>query len=358
MGYLADQTSNHVHQQLRNRLIQGVLYVAIAILMAGQFKWTGFIIVLSLSIIVSLIGSYNTYGAIPIIKDIVKPSDIPEAEGFESGINSTISLTGGLIGASLLSLFQYQYSLFAFLNAISFFSAFWLLFHSREYFLQLPCSHVKIGKTYGMFNNCRKFLRKTQANFTLLKKESTIVQFIKVFMAINLFDSGQGVLLNLSFAHEQKLLFINYGYTVALLGMVESVGSIVGSLLPGRITRYFSISICIISIYVAYGLLALNIIFFKGKILLLVLTVISSILIGILNPIVQGKMINELPKESIGSIISAFYTVVQLTVPLGSMIFATMANTLSLQVSWISLFLFNLVTLLLWILLQRKQITI
>ncbi|WP_125762422.1 MFS transporter [Levilactobacillus mulengensis] len=355
MGYLADQTTNHFRQQLRNRLIQGLLYLIISLILLAQGNWPGFIIILSLSMLVSLISSYNTYGAIPIIKDIVVPKDISEAAGFEAGINATISITGGLIGAALLAAFHYHYSLFALVNAASFFLAFALLFHVRRHFAILASSQVVVPKQVGFTASIRHFFHQTRHNFKLLKQHASIIQFTEVFMAINLFDAGQEVLLNLSFAHQPRLLLINYGYTVALVGMVESVGSIVGSLLPGRLTRRFNIPIGIVLIYATYGLMPLNILFLKSRALLLLVVIVSSVLTGILNPQVQGKMINDLPKESIGSIISAFYTVVQLTVPLGSLIFATLANALSLKFSWIGLLVFDGGTFLLWLVQRRHQ---
>lgn len=356
MGYLADQTTNHYRQQLRNRLLQGVCFVLISGLMLGVTNWVGFAAILVLSMLVKLIGSYNTYGAIAIIKDIVAPADISEAEGFEAGTNATISITGGLIGAALLSAFHYHYSLFALMNAASFFLAFGLLFSMRQRFATLPSSRVVVRKTVGLLAKSRQFFHQTRQNFVSLKQHTAITQFIQVFMAINLFGAGQEVLLNLTFAHQRQLLVVNYGYTVALVGMVASVGSIIGSLLPGRVTRQLSISREIILIYAAYGLMPLNILFIKSRGFLLGIVVVASVLTGILNPKVQGEMINTLPKEAIGSIISAFYTVVQITVPLGSVIFAALANGLSLPVAWVSLLAFDVVTLGLWAMQRQKTL--
>ncbi|WP_158727530.1 MFS transporter [Levilactobacillus enshiensis] len=355
MGYLADQTTNHFRQQLRNRIVQGSFYVLISLLMIGQANWGGFALILVLSMSVQLISSYNTYGAIAIIKDIVAPGDIAEAEGFESGINATISITGGLIGAALLAAFHYHYSLFALVNSVSFFLAFALLFHVRQHFATLSSSHINIPQTVGLVAHFQRFFQQSKANFVQLKHESTLTQYIEVFMAINLVDAGQGVLLNLSFAHQPQLLIGNYGYTVALVGMVESIGGILGSLLPGRLTRHLSISKGIILIYLTYGLMPLNILFLKSRVFLIGIVVISGVLLGILNPQVQGKMINDLPKQSIGSLISAFYTVVQLTVPLGALIFATLANVLSLKFSWIYLLLFDVISFLTWLAQRRHQ---
>ncbi|WP_203641461.1 hypothetical protein [Levilactobacillus andaensis] len=48
-------------------------------------------------------------------------------------------------------------------------------------------------------------------------------------------------------------------------------------------------------------------------------------------------MITELPEESIGSILSVFYTVIQLTVPGGAVVFAFLANGWTVAIAWLGL---------------------
>jgi len=59
-------------------------------------------------------------------------------------------------------------------------------------------------------------------------------------------------------------------------------------------------------------------------------------------------MITKLPENMIGSIMGTFYTIVQITIPLGSALFSTVANAMSLRFSWLSLLVFDVVTLLIW----------
>lgn len=349
IGYLSDQVCNHYQQQMVNRLIQGLLFLVMGVLLMGNVGWVTFIALLLMNALCSLIGTYNGYGAFAIIKDIVSSSDIAEAEGFETGISSTLEITGGLIGAALLSVFNYHYSLFAFLNSVSFFMASMLLFWVRKNFSVIPSSHVLVEKYTGLMPNISKFFHQMRLDFAMLKTFPEITKFIGVFSAINLFDAGQEVLLNLSLVKQQQLIFVNYGYTVALVGMVGSIGAILGSFLPGRITKHLKITVGIFFIYGAYGLLIPNILFLKNKYLLLVLIAVSSLLLGVLNPQVQSVMVTKLPENMIGSIMGSFYTIIQATIPLGSAIFSAVANVLSLNISWCSLLAFDMVTLFVWI---------
>lgn len=258
IGYLSDQSRNHFQQQLINRLVQGMLFLIISALLLDRVSWTIFIVLLIMNATCSLIGIYNSYGAIAIIKDIVQSADIAEAEGFETGFSSTLEITGGLIGATLLAFFNYNYSFFALLNSVSFFLAFILLFYVRKNFSNISSSHIVIEKHSGIVFNVKEFIHQMHSNFGLLKTFPDITKFIGVFAAFNLFDAGQEVLLNLSLVEQRQLIFVNYGYTVALVGMFESIGAILGSFLPSKITRYLSITVEIFLIYGAYGLLIPN----------------------------------------------------------------------------------------------------
>jgi len=355
MGYLADRASNHFQQQLLNRLIQGGLFLIMGGLLLKRAGWVTFTALLIMNMICSLVGSYDLYGALAIIKDIVSAGDMAEAEGFEAGINTTISITGGLMGAALLGLFRNNYSLFAWLNALSFFSAFILLHRARQDFSSISSSHVLIKNHSGKLANVNQFFHQMAANITLLKTHTKITKFIGVFAAINLFNAGQEVLLALSLVQQRQLIFLNYGYSVALIGVVESVGTILGSLLPGRITKHFRITVEILFIYGVYGVVTLNSLFLKDRYVLLALIATGGVLIGLLNPQVQSMMITTLPEETIGSIMSAFYTLVQVTIPVGSAVFAMIANGQSLKIAWVALLGFDVVTLLMWLIQIAKS---
>lgn len=334
MGYLADQTRDHFARPLTNRLYQGGLYLVIALLLVRPASWPVFGGLLLLSFIGDLIGSYNSLASLTVIKDIVAPSDLTEAQGFEYGMNETLSVTGGLVGAALLSLLAYHYALFALLNALSFFAAFLLLHTVRHQFVGLPSRHFTPQVIHGVGPRLRHFGRTTWHNIRSLADYATLTRYILVFAMVNLAGAGMDPLLNLAYIHQHTLLFGNFGYTVALTGMCSSVGMIIGSLLPANLTRWLSIQTSVLLFYLDAFAIAVDILTVQNRWGILGLMAAGGLIMGIVNPRVGAEMITQLPEKMVGSLMSAFFTIIQLTLPVGALLFTGMANLGSLPLAW------------------------
>lgn len=349
MGYLADRTVNHYRQQQVGRLIQGSLFLLTSGLLVLPPAWPRFVGMLTLNVACGLVATYNGYGGVAIIKDIVPQADIAEAQGFVQGIDETLSITGGLVGVGLLALLRYHYSLFALLNAVSFFLAFGVLFVNRRQYTTLSSSRVTLAQQSA------GFWRSSWTTLKSLKRYGSIPQFIGTFAAVNLFDAGQEVLLNLTFIQQRDLLFGTYGYTVALVGMASSIGSIVGALLPGRLTKRLPIATLILGMFGVYGLLVLNVLTVHNRYLLLGLIICCGGLSSVASIQVQARMITQIPSASVGSVLSVFFTVVQATIPVGTLVFSSLANIRSIRVAWTVLLGVDVLTAAWWLGKQRRS---
>ncbi|WP_125687619.1 MFS transporter [Levilactobacillus fujinensis] len=85
------------------------------------------------------------------------------------------------------------------------------------------------------------------------------------------------------------------------------------------------------------GVISANLLWLQNRYILVACILVNGVLIGLLNPRIQAEMITELPEEAIGSILSVFYTVIQLTVPGGAVVFAFLANGWTMAIAWIGL---------------------
>jgi len=334
-GYLADETRNHYRGMLGVKVLQAGLFFLLSGLILLQPSWGLFVGLLVINLTSDLLGAYGSFVSLAVIKDIVSADDLADARGFESGVGSTISLVGGLIGATLIAALNYNYSLFGVLNAASFVIAFFVLWVIRRQFSDLKSSQGQVvQKAQSMVAAVKKFFITSGHNIKLLKGFPRIVGYTVAFSVINLVGSGQSTLLSLSYIQHKSLLFLNFGYTVALIDMVESIGMIIGSFLPMKRLAWLSIRANLIVMFMVCCLISVNLLVFQNRYLLLGLMVLSGILIGLLNPRIQADMISILPEKSIGSIMSVFYTIIQATVPLGAIVFAFLANSVSLVLAW------------------------
>jgi len=206
----------------------------------------------------------------------------------------------------------------------------------------------------GVRREIHHFFTTSMKNFKLLKTFSTVTGFMVAFSIVNFIGSGQSTLLNLSYIQEKRLLFGNFGYTVALIDMVESVGMILGSFTPMKRVTWLSIPANLTLVISVSGVISANLLWLQNRYILVACILVNGVLIGLLNPRIQAEMITELPEESIGSILSVFYTVIQLTVPGGAVVFAFLANGWTVAIAWFGLVVAIVVGLLYAEILRRR----
>ncbi|WP_143462398.1 MFS transporter [Levilactobacillus enshiensis] len=337
-GYLADETNHHFHSMMVVKCGQAALFLGLSGLIAFHPSWWVFTFLLLINIVSDFAGSYSSFVSLAVIKDVVTADDLAEARGFESGVGSTISLVGGLAGAGLIAALHYNYVLFGLLNAASFIVAFLILWGARQHFRQIKSSQFQQHVAFlGVRGEIRHFFTTSMKNLKLLKTFSTVTGFMVAFSIVNFIGSGQSTLLNLSYIQEKKLLFGNFGYTVALIDLVESVGMILGSFTPMKRVAWLSIPANLSLVIGVSGVISANLLWLQSREILVACILVNGVLIGLLNPRIQAEMITELPEESIGSILSVFYTVIQLTVPGGAIVFAFLANGWTIAIAWLGL---------------------
>lgn len=354
-GYLADETNHHFHSMMVVKCGQAALFLGLSGLIAFHPSWWVFTFLLLINIVSDFAGSYSSFVSLAVIKDVVTADDLAEARGFESGVGATVSLVGGLAGAGVIAALHYNYVLFGLLNATSFIVAFLILWVARYRFRQIKSSQFQHHVAFlGVSGEIRRFFTTSMKNLKLLKTFSTVTGFMVAFSIVNFIGSGQSTLLSLSYIQEKKLLFGNFGYTVALIDLVESVGMILGSFMPMKRVAWLSIPANLTLVIGVSGVISANLLWLQNRYILVTCILVNGVLIGLLNPRIQAEMITELPEESIGSILSVFYTVIQLTVPGGAIVFAFLANGWTVAIAWFGLVVAIVVGLLYAEILRRR----
>ncbi|PIE93838.1 hypothetical protein CO726_18145 [Bacillus fungorum] len=342
------------------RLLQALLYIIFAILVGFSHSWIIFGIVIFINFISDLAGTYTSYLSLPITKNIVEQRDLTDARSFQSGIMRSIDLVGKLFGATLIVLLQYNFAFFGILNAMFFILSFIVLWVNKERFqILIPIMKVDYKKENSqLFGYINTFFVDCVNNLKILIDLKQLFHFTLLFSIINLISSAQFSLLPLTYVSNESLQFGSFGFTIAIIGTVETIGVILGALLPLSFFRNKSIELnLILEILITVAIIA-TIIFLQDKYVLLVLTFLAGYFLGLSNPRIDSFIMIVAPEQSISSVTSIFYTLVQLTLPLGSAIFLLIANMISIQISWIILFIVSLFTLIYSITLRMKNSTI
>lgn len=359
IGYVADQTRDRIKMIIKIRAFQASLYFIFMLIVGFSQSWLVFGIVLLINFLSDLSGTYTTYLTLPITKNIVEQKNLTSARSFQTGVMNIIDLTGKLFGATLIILLNYNYTLFGLLNAI-FFSLCCILFWiNRKSFYEV----VEVVKKEKCENKIyikliKKFYIDSLNNFKILNSIRQIFHFTFVFSIMNLISSAQFSLIPLTFNKYEDLQFGSFGFTIALFGTIESLGLIIGALIPLSYFRNKSIeSNLIMEIFLTCGVI-LNIIYIQDKYILYLLTFLSGYFLGLSNPRIDSFIMIITPENSLSSVTSIFYSIIQMTVPIGSALFLLIANTVSIEFSWFILLIISFILLFFSIILSKKYSTI
>ncbi|KRL88700.1 MAG: MFS transporter [Thomasclavelia ramosa] len=222
-GYLADRT----HKKFKNIFLMAVirffLYGLVGILfITNVSQWNLVIAVVIINFISDTVGAYSSGLSTPLIVDLVGEKDFAQAEGFTNGISQVITTVAQFAGSALLLVLSY--SSLAFVNAFTF------LFAGILY-ASVGLRHKKENKPLEPQEvNDQKFFETMKASYTQIKKAPGLLSVVLVIALLNGALSAMGSLLPIVMAGNRSTMIIStYSFTIAVIGLVVSAGSILGS---------------------------------------------------------------------------------------------------------------------------------
>lgn len=174
---------------------------------------------------------------------------------------------------------------------------------------------------------------------------------------MNLISSAQDGLLLISYSENPNLLFYNFAFTLMIYTASEALGIIFGSILPLTIFRRTSIEINLVYEIVITVLIILNIVIFEERVSLVIRMFLSGYFMGISNPRIDSFIMQTFLDKVISSVTSIFYTLIQATLPVGTIVFLSISNIFSLKVSWVVLSIIGISLLVYAIILSFKYYT-
>ncbi|USS87158.1 MFS transporter [Fructilactobacillus cliffordii] len=330
-GVFADHSHQHYRGMLATRLLQMGLFLILSGLISLTPEWYLFGILLLLNFLTEFLGSYGGYLMLPIFKKIVPEQDLTTARGFQGGVGQSISLIGGMVGASLLALLNQNYVLFALVNAVTFLLSY-IILKRHQVDLDVP---VKQSVTpHSTKFSLKTIVGEMKNNYGSLRNFPQLFHFVLLFAMTNLLTSMQEVLMTLTLLHYHSLILFNYGFTVALVGAVESGGMIVGSFFGLPPLRRASIESNVILVLATLLGLFLDMLVARNRIVMIMLVAIVGYLCGILFPKIDAFIMKAAPEEQLGTIMSAINSLVTLTIPLGSLVVVALGNLILLTFIW------------------------
>ncbi|WP_421016796.1 MFS transporter [Furfurilactobacillus cerevisiae] len=340
-GYLADRTFNKRHAMWFSYFVQTILFLIIASLIGRSTKESIFFFIMALDIIARLLGDYGNSLSTPLMKHIVTPEHMNEATSIGTAIGSLVQIVASALGATLIVALHHQYDLFALLDALTFLVAGGIFFIARHQYDQAESDvhkSVLAAKTSRLAENSES-KEGFGTSFKLAMQEFTqnpfLLFMIVAGLAVNLLGTAIDPLSNLIFIHMSSFWFINYGYTIALLDIVFSVGSIAGAVFVNDMLKNTSMVTLLAASMGLLVLVAIDMLTLHNLWILLVLFFGTAYLLGKINPRFNAVIINTVPDDHLAATGGVISTVMMIGAPVGQFVFLTLANVISIPVSLI-----------------------
>lgn len=326
-GSLADRTHAKTRHMVATRLGQMLLFLSLAVMILLPASFPLFLSLLLINIVSDSLGQYGNGLTLPLLHRLIPAKELNTALSFQSATSSTVQLVFQGLGASLIVLLNHNYALFGLLNALTFLlAAVTLVFRKKQ--LKQAEPPVTTGKSQPVIGNIRAVLKFLAGNQFLF----AVILFA---MLVNTLGSSVDGLMNITLVQEPDLWLSDFGTTVAIINVVFSVGLIFGALFAKDGLQRLS-TFKLLSLLMA-AIVGLSSSFFllHSIVAALGFSFMTAYLMGKINPRLATVMMRQVPEQQMGTTAGVVNLAALIGMPVGQVIFFTIANLASAHVSWI-----------------------
>ena len=326
-GSLADRTHAKTRHMVATRLGQMLLFLSLAVMILLPASFPLFLSLLLINIVSDSLGQYGNGLTLPLLHRLIPAKELNTALSLQSATSSTVQLVFQGLGASLIVLLNHNYALFGLLNALTFLlAAVTLVFRKKQ--LKQAEPPVTTGKSQPVIGNIRAVLKFLAGNQFLF----AVILFA---MLVNTLGSSVDGLMNITLVQEPDLWLRDFGTTVAIINVVFSVGLIFGALFAKDGLQRLS-TFKLLSLLMA-AIVGLSSSFFLLHSIMAALgfSFVTAYLMGKINPRLATVMMRQVPEQQMGTTAGVVNLAALIGMPVGQVIFFTIANLASAHVSWI-----------------------
>ena len=325
-GSLADRTQAKTRHMVAARIGQMLLFCGLAGMIVFPASLPLFLGFLTINILSDTLGQYGNGLTLPILHRLIPAKELNTAISFQSATGTTVQMVFQAVGASLIVLLDHNYALFGAINAVTFLLAAVVLIRQNKRLKQAEppvATHVH----QPIFKNIRNVIRFLTTNHFLL----AVIIFA---MLVNTLGSSVDGLMSVTLVQQPMMWLRNFGTTVAIMNIIFSVGLILGALFAKDGLQRLS-TFKLLGLLMA-AMIGLSCSFFLLQSLwaAMIFSFATAYLMGKINPRLSTVMMRLVPERQMGTTAGVINLVALLGMPVGQMVFFTIANVVSAAVSW------------------------
>lgn len=346
-GIKADKTFHKARWLIHFGYLQALLFVLVAF-MTRSSSYLAFSAVCLMNILSDIISDYRSGLQMPILKKNVPEKDLMEAFSFTQLISFLCSLTGQALGVWLLTVSQQDFFLVALVNALTFLLSSTILYLVRRLLTHDP---VAISERKAPL---KEELKKMYTSSKIIFEQEGSNNFLKLLAQILIVNAMAGSLIALYnlYLLDNPIFQLSFSQSLLVLQTTLVLAMIAASLTPND---YFSrLSLNQLSLWAALTMILLavsnflHLPVFVGIAFGFLLAYIS----GKINPKINTLLLSKLSSDVLAQTSSFLSLLFSFSVPLGTMVFSSLALW-NMNASWLIFSFIGVIALLLSI--EKKK---
>ncbi|HEL2401690.1 TPA: MFS transporter [Streptococcus suis] len=328
IGIWADKTRNKLDTILATLLVRVVLYVFVGFLMGFAPALWVVAVVCVINFLSDLAGQYENGLYMPVSLRVVAAEDRETAMAFKNTVGGILMIVFRSSGAILIGYMSYQN--LAFFNAGTFLVSLVIMAGLRPAFAKLlkenPIQQAEqveteAGIVKGIGQSIKDSYQAVQ-NIPVLKASIiTIASLNAIFTALS-------PLVILNMKEFSDFVIVNAGTTVALVSILFSVGSILGSSIGMALFKNVSL-INLLKFSTLMPVLLFSGFFLHNIYVVLAVIFVTAVTLGIFNPKMNALVVNELPEDKLATVGGGIDSFCQIGMVGGQALVALMVTVLS-----------------------------
>ncbi|HEM5054887.1 TPA: MFS transporter [Streptococcus suis] len=328
IGIWADKTKNKLDTILATLLVRVGLYTLVGFLMGFTPALWVVAVVCVINFLSDLAGQYENGLYMPVSLRVVAAEDRETAMAFKMTVKNLLQIAFQASGAILIGFMSYQN--LAFFNAGTFLVSLAIMATLRPAFAKLlkesPIQEVEqteteAGLIKGIGQSIKDSYQAVQ-NIPVLKASIiTIASLNAIFTALS-------PLAILNMKEFSDFVIVNAGTTVALISILFSVGSILGSSIGMALFKNVSL-VNLLKFSTLMPVLLFSGFFLHNIYVVLTVIFVTAMTLGVFNPKMSALVMNELPEDKLATVGGGIDSFCQIGMVAGQALVALMVTILS-----------------------------
>ncbi|HEL1959702.1 TPA: MFS transporter [Streptococcus suis] len=328
IGIWADKTKNKLDTILATLLVRVGLYTLVGFLMGFTPALWIVAVVCVVNFLSDLAGQYENGLYMPLSLRVLEAEDRETAMAFKNTVGGILMIVFRSSGAILIGFMSYQN--LAFFNAGTFLVSLAIMVTLRPAFAKLlkenPIQEVEqteteVGLIKGIGQSIKDSYQAVQ-NIPVLKASIiTIASLNAIFTALS-------PLAILNMKEFSDFVIVNAGTTVALISILFSVGSILGSSLGMALFKNVSL-VNLLKFSTLMPVLLFSGFFLHNIYVVLTVIFVTAMTLGVFNPKMSALVMNELPEDKLATVGGGIDSFCQIGMVAGQALVALMVTVLS-----------------------------